>query len=249
MIILSIARYELRRLFGSPQSWILLAVIQFLTAMFFYILLSRYLEAPEAQAGRGMTEVVAAGTFQIAGMILLMVTPFLTMRLFSDDQRSGTIQLLFSSPVSLTELVLGKFLAIVLFLFLTLFLVSLMPLSLLPGTDLDLGLLAAGLLGLLLLVLTFTAIGLFISTLTAQPAAAAILTFAVLFLLWIIHIAGSTTTGPAAEVFTYLSFLQHFNSLLQGMVNSVDTGFFLIMTLLFILLSIWRLDAVRTHHW
>lgn len=249
MIVFTIAGYELRRLFGSPQAWIVLAVIQFLSAMFFYILLSRYLEAPQAQGERGMTQMVAAGTLQIAGIILLMVTPFLTMRLFSDEQRSGTIQLLFSSPVSLTDLVLGKYLGIVLFLFLTLILIALMPLSLLPGTNLDLGLLAAGLLGLALLVLTFAAVGLFISTLTAQPGVAAILTFAVLFLLWIVHIAGSTTTGPAAEVFAYLSLLQHFNTLLQGMVNSVDVVFFLIMSSLFILLSIWRLDAVRTHHW
>lgn len=249
MIIFTIARYELRRLFGSPQAWIVLAVIQFLSAMFFYILLSRYLEEPQSQDGRGMTEMVAAGTLQIAGILLLMVTPFLTMRLFSDEQRNGTIQLLFSSPVSLTDLVLGKYLGIVLFLFLALILVALMPLSLLPGTNLDLGMLAAGLLGLALLVLTFTAIGLFISTLTTQPGVAAILTFAVLFLLWIIHMAGSTTTGPAAEVFSYLSLLQHFNGLLQGMVNSVDVGFFLLMSLVFVLLSIWRLDAVRTHHW
>lgn len=249
MIVFTIARYELRRLFGSPQAWIVLAVIQFLAAMFFYILLSRYLEAPQSQADRGITEAVAAGALQIAGILLLMVTPFLTTRLFSDEQRSGTIQLLFSSPVSLSHLVLGKYLGIVLFLFLALILVALMPLSLLPGTNLDLGLLAAGLLGLALLVLTFTAVGLFISTLTAQPGVAAILTFTVLFLLWIIHIAGSTTTEPAAGVFSYLSLLQHFNGLLQGMISSVDVGFFLIMSIVFILLSIWRLDAVRTHHW
>jgi len=249
MISLTIAGYELRRLFGSPQAWIVLAVIQFLSAMFFYILLSRYLEAPPNGGSRGITEAVAAGTLQIAGIILLMVTPFLTMRLFSDEQRSGTIQLLFSSPVSLAQLVLGKYLGSVLFLFLALILIALMPLSLLPGTKLDLGLLAAGLLGLILLILTFTSVGLFISTLTSQPGIAAILTFAVLFFLWIIHIAGSTTTGPAAEIFSYLSLLKHFNSLLQGLVTSVDAAFFLIMSTMFLLLSIWRLDAVRTHHW
>ncbi len=249
MIVFNIAAFELRRLFASPLAWIVLAVIQFLAAMFFYVLLSRYLEAPQDQAGGGITSVVVAGTLQITGIIMLMVSPFLTMRLFSDEQRNGTLQLLYSSPVSLTQLVLGKYFGIVLFLLLAVFMISLMPLSLLPGTNLDLGLLAAGLLGLVLVVFTFAAAGLFISTLTAQPGSAAVATFGVLFLLWIVHLAGNTTAGPATRILSYLSLLKHFNQLLQGLVSSVDVGFFLILSAAFILLSIWRLDAVRTHHW
>lgn len=249
MIAFRIAAFELRRLLGSPMAWIVLAVVQFLAAMFFYLLLSRYLEAPQANAAQGITQVVAAGTLQTAGIIILMVSPFLTMRLFSEEQRNGTMQLLMSSPVSLTELVLGKYAGVVAFLFLSLVFIALMTLSLLPGTRLDPGLLAAGFLGLGLLIATFAAVGLFISTLTRQPGAAAVATFGVLFLLWVIHVAGESATGTTAAVLSYLSLLRHFNNLLQGLVSSVDIGFFVILSSVFILLSIWRLDAARTHHW
>jgi ABC-2 type transport system permease protein len=249
MMIIRIAMYELRRLFASPLAWLLLATIQFLAAMFFYVLLSRYLGAAQSHGDHGLTETVAAGTLQITGIIVLLITPFLTMRLFSDEQRSGTINLLFSSPVSVTELVLGKYLGVTLLLFMALVMVALMPLSLLPGTPLDLGLLAAGLLGLALLMLCFAAIGLFISTLTAQPVTAASATFAALFLLWVIHIAGSSAHGALAGVFAWLSLLRHFNALLRGVVSSVDVAYFLLLGTAFLLLSIWRLDAMRTHHW
>ena len=244
-----IAAYELRRLFVSPLAWLLLAIIQFLAAMFFYILLSRYLQAGQSHGDHGITEVVVAGMLQITGIIVLLVTPFLTMRLFSEEQHNGTINLLFSAPVSVTELVLGKYLGTVLFLFIALIMVAAMPLALLPGVPLDPGLLAAGLLGLALLMLSFTAIGMFISTLTAQPVAAASTTFGILFLLWIVHSAGNTTGGAGGAMLGWLSLLRHYNRLLVGIVSSVDVAYFLLLGTVFVLLSIWRLDAMRTHHW
>jgi ABC-2 type transport system permease protein len=248
-VIFRIAAFELRRLFISPLAWLLLAVIQFLAAMFFYVLLSRYLEATQPHGAHGITEVVAAGMLQITGLVILMVSPFLTMHLFSDERRSGTINLLLSSPVSVTELVLGKYLGVIAFLFLTLAMIALMPLSLLPGTPLDTGMLAAGLLGLALLMLSIAAVGLFISTLTTQPVIAAGVTFGILFLLWIIHIAGHSTHGAAASVFLWLSMLGHYNRLLGGLVSSVDVAYYLLLAAVFLALSIWRLDAMRTHHW
>jgi len=248
-MIFRIAAFELRRLFLSPLAWLLLATIQFLAAMFFYVLLSRYLNATEPHGAHGITEVVSAGMLQITGLVVLMISPFLTMHLFSDERRSGTINLLFSSPVSVTELVLGKYLGVSAFLFLALAMIALMPLSLLPGTRLDLGMLAAGLLGLALLMLSIAAIGLFISTLTKRPVIAAGVTFGVLFLLWIIHIAGHSAHGTAASVFLWLSMLAHYNRLLGGLVSSVDIAYYLLLAAAFLALSIWRLDAMRTHHW
>lgn len=248
-MIFRIAAFELRRLFISPLAWLLLAAIQFLAAMFFYVLLSRYLDATQPHGAHGLTEVVAAGMLQITGLVIVLISPFLTMRLFSEERRSGTINLLFSSPVSVTELVLGKYLGVMAFLFIALAMIALMPLSLLPGTRLDPGMLAAGLLGLALLMLSIAAIGLFISTLTTQPVTAAGITFGVLFLLWIIHIAGHSAHGAAASVFIWLSMLGHYNRLLGGLVSSVDIAYYLLLAALFLLLSIWRLDAMRTHHW
>jgi gliding motility-associated transport system permease protein len=240
-----IAANELRRMFKSPLAWVILATVQFLLAIFFYILLSQYLQP--AAAGAGLTEVVVSGMYQIAGVVMLLISPLLTMRLLTEERRLGTIKLLFSSPLSITELVLGKYCGMIAFYCLMLIMISLMPASLMFGTQLDLGQIAAGLIGLLLLTSSFAAIGLFISSLTKQPSTAAISTFGVLFLLWIINVAGTNSSESTAAVFSYLSLLKHYTNLLNGVFNSTDVLFYIFVSLFFILLSIWRLDAERTY--
>ena len=243
--ILLIATNELRRLFKSPLAWVILAIVQFLIAIFFYLLLAQYMQP--ASSGAGLTEVVVSGMYQIAGVIMLIVSPLLTMRLVTEERRLGTIKLLLSSPISITELVLGKYLGMTALYCLMLMMISLMPASLLFGTQLDLGQVCSGIIGLLLLTSSFAAIGLFISSLTKQPSTAAICTFGVLFLLWIINIAGSNSSESTAAVFSYLSLLKHYNNLLNGIFNSTDVLFYIFVSLFFIVLSIWRLDAERTH--
>jgi ABC-2 type transport system permease protein len=246
MLTLRIAAHELRRLFHGPLAWVILATVQFFAALFFFIMLSRFLE-PAGAVGRGLTAAVVAGTLQLAAVVLLLLTPFLTMRLVSEEQRLGTLPLLLTAPVSLSELVLGKFLGTLVFQCLALALVLLMPLSLLFGTPLDMGQLAAGVTGFVLLLAAFTAIGLFLSTLTSQPAAAAASSFAVLFLLWIIHIAAQGGGDRATALFNYLSMLRHFENLLDGYVRSADVCYFLLLTALFLALSVWRLDTRRSN--
>lgn len=240
-----IAANELHRLFKSPLAWIILAVVQFLVAIFFYLLLSQYMQP--SSAASGLTDVVVSGMYQISGVIMLLVSPLLTMRLITEERRLGTIKLLISSPISITELVLGKYTGIVTFYFLMLFMISLMPASLMFGTQLDLGQIASGLIGLFLLMASFASIGLFISSLTKSPTIAAISTFGVLFLLWIINIAGTNASEDMAALFGYLSLLKHYISLLAGVFNSTDVLFYIIVSVFFIILSIWRLDAERTY--
>lgn len=243
--IYSITRHELRRLFRSPFAWVVLAVVQFLLAQLFL----KYWEIFELRgneyASIGLTEIVVAGVFQSAAMVMLMITPFITMRGFSEERSTGTIRLLLSSPVSITQLVLGKFFAILGFFVLLLLMISLMPLSLGIGTQLDYWQLSAGLIGLLLLVSAFSAIGLFLSTLTASTAVASISTFGVLFLLWIISLAGSSGSEEVASVLTYMSLLTHYNQLLSGLFSTADVVYYLIITVLFLVLSVWRLDSQR----
>ncbi len=245
-MIAAIAGNELRRLFVSPLAWLTLAAVQLVLAIFFFVMLYQFMNMPAA-AESGATNFVGSGLLQVTGIVLLLIAPFLTMRLLSDEYRTGSLKLLLSSPVSLTEIVLGKFIGIFSFLLIMLAMIALMPLSLALGTTPDYGQLAAGLLGLALLMAAFAAIGLFISSLTAQPAVAAIGTFAVLFVLWILNLAASNAGEHVAEVLSYLSLLQHYNVLLQGMFNSVDVVFYLLLTLLFLILTLWRLDAERVY--
>ncbi len=245
--IISIATNELRRLFLSPFAWVLLAAVQFLLAVFFYLILSRFMAPSDWQTNFGLTEIVVVGVLQVSGLLMLLISPFITMRLFCDELRSGTIKLLFSSPVSITELVLGKFFGAMIFYLGLVILVSLMPLSLSFGTKLDLGLFASGLLGLILLSSSLAAIGMFFSSMSKSPAVSALSSFVAFFLLWIIHVANDTASELLTMITTYLSLQKHFNVLLSGVINSVDIIYFILITILFIVLSIWRLDAIRTH--
>ncbi len=245
--IFHIAMHELRRLFKSPLAWIIFAVVQFLLAIFFLLILSQFMDPAAASlfANYGVTEIVVVGLLQIAGIILLLITPFVTMDTFSEERQSGCIKLLLSSPISVTELVLGKYLGVICYLFLLLSLIALMPLSLLMGTELDLLQLLSGIIGLILLASSFAAIGLFVSSLTSQPAVAAISTFGILFVLWIMNMAGSTGSELFREILTYSSLLNHYHNLLDGIFNSADVIYYLLVSTVFIVLSIWRLDYER----
>jgi ABC-2 type transport system permease protein len=244
--ILAIAGHELRRLFISPLAWIALAAVQLLLAMLFLFLTSLFIEG-SVSPNRSVTGDIGVSVLQWASILLLLLTPFLTMRTFSEEYRTGSLNLLLSSPVSLTEITIGKYLGILAFLLIMLSVVSLMPLSLTLGTTLDYGQLASALLGLVLLTGAFAAIGIFISSLTAQQAVAAIVTFTVLFILWIMPIAAQTADGYIASLLTYISILSHHNALMIGIFNSVDVIYYVLVITTFLILTVWRLDAERMY--
>jgi ABC-2 type transport system permease protein len=189
----------------------------------------------------GVTEIVAAPLFGTATIVVLMVVPLLSMRLVAGERSSQTLPFLMSAPVSISQIVLGKFFALLAFLALPVALIVLMTLSLHLGGRLDLGLLAANALGLLLLSGAFAAVGLYLSCQTAQPLVAAIGTFAVLLGLWLINIA---TTDPRS-VLHLLSLIQHFESFSKGTIAVKDLVYYLVLIVLFLLLAIRRLDADR----
>jgi ABC-2 type transport system permease protein len=123
--------------------------------------------------------------------------------------------------------------------------ISLMPLSLLLGGSLDMGQFGACLLGLCLVLASFTAIGLFLSSLTAYPTVAGVSTFGVLLLLWIIDWAGSTGGDGVSGLFAYVSIMRHFQPLLKGVFNSADIIYYVLLSILFLILTVWRLDLDR----
>jgi ABC-2 type transport system permease protein len=170
--------------------------------------------------------------------------PLLTMRLFSEERKSGTLTLLLSSPASLIEIVFGKFLGLVGFMLALIVLLALMPLSLLPGTALDLGRIAAGLLGLFLMMLAFGAAGLFVSSLTREPTIAAVGGFGLLLLVWLTQILAYQEI-PFAEVFGYLSLIGHFDDLRRGIFDTGDVVYYLLFTTFFLWLTVQRLDLER----
>jgi ABC-2 type transport system permease protein len=249
MRIFTIAGREMRSLFFSLLAWIILAVVQGILGYVFLIQMELFLEwqgrLPGLPDAPGLTEIVAIPLLRTAGIVLLLVVPMLTMRLVSEERRNRTLSLLLSAPVSMTEIVLGKFFGVMGFLLCMLLLITLLPLSLLAGGTLDFGLFLSGLLGLFLLTTSFAAAGLFFSSLTTQPTIAAISSFGLLLLLWILDWAGTTGTPGVGELFRYLSLLTHFEDLLKGMFNTKDLAYYLLFIGTFLVFSIRRLDAER----
>jgi ABC-2 type transport system permease protein len=250
-MLLTIAGRELRSLFLSPLAWAILAVVQFIIAYLFLSAVDAYLmvqpRLAAIEGAPGVADLVIAPLFGNAAIILLLITPMITMRVLSEERRNRTISLLFSAPVSMTEIILGKYLGVLGFFLVLLAMIALMPLSLLAGTELDLGKLAAGLAGLTLLLAAFSASGLFMSALPDQPTIAAISTFGLLLLLWIIDWAGKSE-AQVSGLFAYLSMLRHYETLLKGLIHSTDVAYYLLITILFLGLSIRRLDADRLQH-
>ncbi len=248
-MIFTIAARELRTLFLSPLAWSILAVAQLILAYIFLVQLELFLQWQPRLAGikgaPGLTEVVVTPLFRTAAVVLLLVVPLLTMRLISEERRGRTLPLLLSAPVTMTDIVAGKYLGVTAFLTCLVGLIALMPLSLLIGGSLDFGLFGAGLLGLLLVVAGFSAAGLFLSTLTEQPTVAAVSTFGLLLLLWILDWAGSARGQTANEVLSYLSLLTHYETLLKGVVDIRDVAYYILFVTTFLVLSIRRLDAER----
>jgi ABC-2 type transport system permease protein len=250
-MILRIAARELKGLFLSPMAWSILAVVEFILAYLFLAQIDTYLQYAPQLAGMqdapGVTDVVVAPLFGNAAVVLLLVAPLITMRVLSEEKRNRTLTLLMSAPVSMSEIVLGKYLGVLGFFAVLLGLLALMALSLFAGTSLDVGKLLSGLLGLSLLVGAFAAAGLYMSSLTEQPTIAAVSSFGLLLLLWVINWAGGSGE-QVSGVLSYLSLVQHYDSLLKGLFNSADVAYYLLFILTFLVLSIQRLDANRLPH-
>lgn len=248
MKMLVIAGREFKTLFLSPLAWTLFGVLQFILAFMFLAQLDYYLTLQPRLQGMedapGVTDAIISPLFGNTGVILMMVTPLLTMRLISEERRQKTLSLLLSAPLTMRDIVLGKYLGILGFLLLLILLVALMPLSLYWGGALDTGRLLANLLAVSLLVSAYVAVGLYLSTLASHPTVAAISTFGVILLLWILDWSADSSTGTGG-VLRYLSMLRHYEPLLQGLVNTSDLAYFLLFIALFLVLSIERLEFER----
>lgn len=244
--VFSIARHEARRIFVSPLAWTVLAVIQFILGLSFFLLLTEMVNNPGSlNQYAGVADYIGGGLFGFSAVLLLLVIPLLTMRLFAEDKKSGSLTLLTTAPASLTEIVLGKFLGLSVFFLAVLGLMALMPFSLLSGTDLDTGRIFAGLLGQLLLMLSFGAAGLFVSTLTREPVIAAVGGFGLLLVVWLLE-ALAYGGGLFSELFRHLSLIGHFEKLRRGVFDSADVAYYLLFITFFLWLAVQRLDLERS---
>jgi ABC-2 type transport system permease protein len=244
-MIFTLAGKELRSMFTSPLAWVVLAFVQLILSWIFLFRIDYFISAQAQIASTpnapGLTEIAIVPMFGIASIVLLMSVPLLTMRLISEERRNQTMALLMAAPISMTEIVLGKYLALIAFLALISMLILMMALSVLAGGTIDFGLLIANLIGLMLLGASFAAIGLFISCLTNYPVVAAILSLGAFLGLWIMNIAAS---DPESYL-NLVSLLKHFEGFMNGSIAATDLIYFSLLITTFLILSVRRLDADR----
>lgn len=234
-------------LFVSPLAWILLTIIQVILTWTFLGRLDVFLEIQpqllQIANPPGVTEIVLAPVFALAAIVLLMVTPLLSMRLLAEERRNHTLTLLISAPLSLTDIVLGKFFSVMVFFGMVIMLLLALSVVLVVGGTLDWGLLLSNALGLLFVAASFSALGLYLSSLTNQPVIAALSTMGVLLALWVVDLAAGNTNAWLRD----LSLLRHFERFNQGVIDTFSIVYFCLFISTFLALTIRHLDAERIH--
>lgn len=252
--ILAIAAKDLRAQFVSPIAYVVLTGFLLLAGWFFFNLLNRFtfllniylsFRNPEAMAQLNLNEFVIAPLLHNLSVILVILVPVITMRSFAEEKRSGTYELLMTSPLSVTEIVLGKFLGAFGFVFILVLLTGIYPLILMLYGDPEGGVILSGLLGLLLLATAFVSVGLLTSSFTENQIIAAVSCLVALLLLYVISWPAETAGSGLGAVLKYLSLTEHFGQLVKGVIDTRDLAYFASVIVLALFLTQRSVESLR----
>jgi ABC-2 type transport system permease protein len=256
--ISTVAGRELRSLFVSPVAYGVLSLFSILCGVFFILYVAEFSEwlfrLQQMQAvGQletlNLSDHLVAGFYGSMTMVLLFLIPGITMGLFAAEKTNGTQELLFTSPLTIWDIVLGKFLAAATFVALLAAIVGLFPAILFLYGDPEIGKTFAGLLGVLLVGWTYAAIGCFASSLTKSQVLAFLITFVILLCILLVPaIADLGIAGGApgvGEVLRWLSTGAHFDELSKGLVDTADLAYFAVVIGVFVVLTKTVVESVR----
>jgi ABC-2 type transport system permease protein len=247
--VYKIAKNELYLLFYSPIAWLILVIFAFQASVDYTGVLS--FELKDKAAGYSLVDETASlfcnfrGVFRQIQQYLYLYIPLLTMNIMSRELSSGSIKLLFSSPITNRQIVFGKYIALMVYaLILIGILVIIALFSLLTVKSMDIPLVLSGLFGLYLLTCAYAAIGLFMSSLTSYQMAAAIGTLAILAVLNLVGTVGQDV-ALVRDITYWLSISGRSSTIIAGLICSEDVIYFLVVVVLFISLTILKLQAGR----
>jgi ABC-2 type transport system permease protein len=248
--ILAVAGKELRSYFASPIAYIVTGFWALVFGYFFYVMLYFFLQRSQQAMGMGPQSVnvnqdMIRYVLSNASVVVLFVLPAITMRTYSEEKRSGTIELLLTSPLTDLQIILGKFLG-TLALYGAMLLVTVLYIALLFwfGNP-EVKPILAGYLGLLLLGGCFLSIGLFISSLTKNQIVAAVITFVTFLMLWVIDWMASDASGTTATVLRYLSITGHFEDFSKGIIDTKHVIYYLSLITFGLFLTAKAVDIER----
>jgi ABC-2 type transport system permease protein len=230
--IWTIARRDFRAYFTSPIAYIVIAGFLGIMGWMFFFNLSHFnmqsMQFQQMNMGKApsITDGIIRPLYGNMNVIFLFLVPFITMRLFAEERKQHTIELLMTSPVTLTEIVLGKFLSSFLLVAVMLTMTLVYPIVLMLTGNPDKGPIIASYIGTLLLASCYLSLGVLFSSVTENQIVAGALTFAAGLFFWLVSWA-SQAAGPVwSDVLTYLSLITHYNNFSQGLINSSDVLFY-----------------------
>jgi ABC-2 type transport system permease protein len=255
--IIAVYRREMGSYFVSPIAYVVIGLFLLVCGWFFYQLLGFYMQQAIMQQMRGMQfggaqpmdvpGLVISSFFGSISLVILFLLPMLTMGVYAEERKRGTMELLMTSPLSELQIVLGKFLA-----GLTLYLVMLAPTLIYqfimasysePGIPWSV--LWSGYLGLVLLGAVLVALGAFISSLTESQIIAGVATFATFLLLWVLDFGARNVSTTWGDVVQYLSILRHYDDFTRGVIDTSSIIFYVSLAGVALFLTQRSLDSMR----
>jgi ABC-2 type transport system permease protein len=250
----TIAWKEIRSYFVSPIAYVVLTGFLLLGGWFFFNLLFRFgylltlytsIRNLEAMQGLNLNEHVVAPLLHNLAVVLVIMVPIITMRTFAEEKRQGTYELLLTSPLTVTQIVLGKFLGSIFFVTIMVLLTAVYPVIPWIYGNPELGVLASGYLGLFLLAVVFVSIGLLTSSLTENQIVAAVACFVILLFLYVLAWPAETTGTTIGEALKYLSVIEHFSEMVKGIIDTRALVYFLTLIVLSLFLTHRAVEASR----
>ena len=249
--ILALAQKELRAYFVSPIAYVVLGLFAVLFGVFFVASINLMVQLSMGQFGAGGPQVVNINEYMIrplfgnTAVVLLFMLPMVTMRSYAEEKRSGTMELLLTSPLTDFQIIIGKFLGAMALYALMLSLTLIHIGVLYWYAEPEWAPVLSGYLGLLLMGGSFISIGLAISSMTKNQIVAGVATFAVLLLFWVINWLGDATGTTTQSVLAYLSVLEHFDDFSKGVIDTTHLAYYGSFITLGLFLTAKSMDTER----
>jgi ABC-2 type transport system permease protein len=240
--IWTIARREYKLYFNSPIAYVVAFFFMLILGWFFYSALrDAIIQAAYQPYAPGVQIIISPMV-----TLLLFVMPAITMRTIAEEMRMGTMELLLTAPVKDWELVVGKWLGAFLFMLTLLAVTWIFPivLNFLVKPGIDQGILLTGYLGLVLMVASLVAVGVFISSLFNSQVVVFLISLAIVLFFWLVR-PPSTATGISSQILTYLNFIDHYLNFYRGTIDLSDIVYYLSLTSLALFLGTMSVEIRR----
>ncbi len=251
---LTIAGKEIQGYFVQPVAYVVMSVFLLLGGWFFFALLRRFnmvlqmysaMQNPGALERFNLNQMVLEPLLHNLAIVLVILVPAITMRAFAEERRTGTYELLLTVPVRTGEIVAGKFIGASVFMLIMIALAGIFPMVLIMFGNPEVGVMASGYLGLVLLSISFVAVGLFTSSITQNQIIAAITCFGALLLMYVISWPAETGGSDFGGLLRYLSLPDHFAELVRGIIDTKDLVYFLSLMLVALFLTQRSVESAR----